>query len=395
MQPIANSIAAMRDELTAWRRDLHRHPELGYEEERTAGVVAEKLRAFGLDAVETGIGVTGVVGVLHGRGGARGEDRSILLRSDMDALAMTEETGAEHASRHPGAMHACGHDGHITMLLGAAKHLAETRNFDGTVYFCFQPAEERGAGAKAMLRDGLLERFPARAVYGMHNWPGLPVGEFAVEPGPVMAAADEFRVEIRGRGGHAAEPHMARDPVFAGAQFVSAVQGVVSRVRDPMTPAVISITTFNAGTASNVIPETASLSGTVRAFDMEVYRMIHEEMARIGAQLGAALGVDISVSIVGESYPPTVNDPEETAFADRVLSDLVGADRVRRSGGVTMGGEDFSFMAQERPGAFVFIGNGSSAPLHHPRYDFDDEAAPLGVAYWARLVEAALPVKGE
>lgn len=393
MKPIPNSIAAMQPVLAEWRQDIHRHPELGYEEHRTAGIIADKLRAFGLDAVETGIGGTGVIGTLHGRGGPGGEERSVLLRSDMDALPMTEDTGLAYASTYPGKMHACGHDGHVAMLLGAAKHLAETRNFDGTVHFCFQPAEEGGAGAAAMLKDGLLERFPARAVFGMHIWPGIPLGQFAVQPGPVMAIADEIAIEITGRGGHAAEPHLARDPVLAGAQLITALQSIVARVRDPMKPAVLSITMFHAGTASNVIPERAELMGTVRAFDQAVYDMIHAEIARICAQLGAALGVEIAFRRNGTGYPATINHPETTAFAAAVLTDLVGEDNLLTEGTAQMGGEDFSFMAQRRPGTFVFIGNGDSAPVHHPKFDFDDSAAPLGVAYWTRLVEAALPVE--
>ncbi len=389
MQPIPNSIAAMAPDLAEWRRDLHQNPELAFNEHRTAATVAEKLRAFGLDAVETGVGGPGVVGVLHGRGGPGGE--AILLRADMDALPMPEETGLPYASQNPGKMHACGHDGHTTMLLGAARHLAETRNFEGTVYFCFQPAEEGGGGAKTMIEDGLFERFPARAVYGMHNWPGAPAGTFAVRPGPVLASADEFEITVRGAGGHAAFPHRACDPIVAGAQIVTALQSIVARKVDPLKPAVVSVTRFHAGSANNVIPDEAVIGGTMRSFDPEVDTLIKDEMRRICESVAAGMGVGATL-ITGEvPYPPCVNDDAEAAFAGRVLEELVGADRVDRNRPPTMGGEDFAFMAQARPGAFVFIGNGESAPLHTTRYDFNDEVSPIGVAYWAKLVETALP----
>ncbi|MFK7942486.1 MAG: M20 aminoacylase family protein [Paracoccaceae bacterium] len=389
MIPVPNSIAALAPEITEWRRDLHRHPETNYEEYRTAGVVADKLKAWGLDAVETGIGQTGVVGVLHGRSGPGGE--AILLRADMDALPMQEEGDHEHASTIADKMHACGHDGHTAMLLGAAKHLADTRNFDGTVYFCFQPAEEGGAGAKAMLEDGLLDRFPAKAVYGMHNRPGLPLGQFAVRPGPVMASADEFIVTVTGKGGHAAKPHLSRDPVLAGAHLVTALQSIVSRRVDPFQPAVLSICVFQAGTASNVIPDEAVLKGTIRTFDEGVYAMIRKEAERICADAGKAFGVEVSFRINGTPYPPTVNDPDRTAFVTSVLEELVGAENLVHDEYPTMGGEDFAFMANARPGAFINIGNGDSSGLHTTTYDFNDEAAPFGVAYWAKLVELALP----
>ncbi|MEM7188816.1 MAG: M20 aminoacylase family protein [Pseudomonadota bacterium] len=388
MQPIPNSIAAMAPELAEWRQDLHRHPELGFQEARTAGIVAEKLRSWGFDAVETGIAKTGVVGVLHGRSGP-GE--AILLRADMDALPILEETGADHASTTPGTMHACGHDGHTTMLLGAAKHLAETRNFDGTVYFCFQPAEEGGAGAKVMLDEGLLERFPARAVYGMHNWPGMPVGTFSVRPGPVMAASDEFNVVIRGKGGHAAQPHSTSDPLIAGAHLVTALQTIVSRKIDPLKPAVVSITEFHAGTACNVIADEAKINGTTRSFDPDVYDVIITEMHRICENIAAGMGVEVALSHESQPYPATINDAAEAEFAGRVLDEVVGAESVDRDLPPTMGGEDFAFMSNARPGCFVFIGNGDSTELHTATYDFDDSSAPYGVAYWTRLVEMALP----
>lgn len=392
MKPIPNSLAARARELAEWRRDLHRHPELGYAEHRTARIVAERLRAFGLDRVETGLGGTGVVGVLHGREGAGGS--AIMLRADMDALPITEATGADYASLTPGVMHACGHDGHTTMLLGAARQLAETRNFAGTVYFCFQPAEEGGAGAKAMLDDGLFERFPVRAIYGMHNWPGLAIGQFAVKDGPVLAAAGEFTIAIHGKGSHAARPHEGRDPIVAGAQLVTALQTVVSRVVDPLQPAVLSVTRFAGGTTHNVIPDRAELLGTIRSFDEGVYAQIQREIDRIAGRLAEALDLRIEVTHGPNPYPPTINNPAEADFAESVLRATFGDAAVHRGHEPTMAGEDFAFLSREVPGAYILIGNGDSAPLHHPAYDFDDRAAPLGAAYWVSLVERALPRAG-
>lgn len=389
MQPIPNSIAAMQPELTEWRRDFHKHPELGYEETRTSGIIAEKLQSWGLDAVETGIGKTGVVGVLHGK---NGPGRAILLRTDIDALPMPEENETEHASVYDGKMHACGHDGHLTMLLGAAKHMAETRNFDGTVYFCFQPAEEGGAGAQAMIEDGLFERFPAEEVYGMHNWPGTKAGTFAVRPGPVMASADEFNIVVRGQGGHAAQPHTTRDPIVAGAQIVNALQTIVSRKVDPLKPAVLSVTKFQAGTAHNIIPDEALIAGTMRSFHEEVADQIIEEMKQICQQVSTAMGVTATLETSEIAYPATVNDEALSEFSKNVLIDLVGEDNVELDRPPTMGGEDFAFMARAKPGSFVFIGTGEDvAPLHTTKYDFNDEISPLGVAYWTKLVETALP----
>jgi amidohydrolase len=393
MKPIPNSIAAQAGELAEWRQDFHRHPELGYAEHRTAAKVAERLTALGLDGVETGIGGTGVLGVLHGRGGPGGE--AIMLRADMDALPIDEATGAAYASTTPGTMHACGHDGHTTMLLGAAKHLAETRNFDGTVYFCFQPAEEGGGGAKAMLDDGLFQRYRPRAVYGMHNWPGMPVGQFTVKDGPVLAAADAFTITITGSGSHAARPQDSRDPIIAGAQLITALQTVVSRVIDPLQPAVLSVTAFSAGSTHNVIPDQAVLMGTTRCFDDGVMQQICDEMDRLCAQIGAAMRVEIGIERNPIPYPPTINDPAEADFAETVMREAFGDANVVRGHAPTMAGEDFSFFAREVPGCYVMIGNGDSAPLHNSGYDFNDEAAPLGVAYWARLVESALPRQAE
>jgi len=389
MKPIPNSIAAQAAELAEWRQDLHRHPELGYNEHRTAAKVAERLGAFGFDAVETGIGGTGVLGVLHGRNGPGGA--AILLRADMDALPIMETTGADYASTNPGVMHACGHDGHTTMLLGAAKHLAATRNFDGTVYFCFQPAEEGGAGAKAMLDDGLLQRYRPRAVYGMHNWPGLPVGEFAVKDGPVLAATGMFTVTVTGKGGHGAEPHAARDPIVAAAHLVTGLQSIVARVVDPQQPAVLSVTAFNAGSTFNVIPGEAVLKGTIRAFDEGVKALIIAEMDRICAQTAGAFAVAVEIDRGTVAYPPTINDKAQADVAEAVMREVFGDEAVHRGHAPTMAGEDFAYFSRAVPGAYVFIGNGGSAPLHNAGYDFNDAAAPLGVAYWARLVEKALP----
>jgi hippurate hydrolase len=388
---IINRIGDFQDDMTAWRRDLHAHPELGFEETRTAALVADRLRAFGLDEVHTGLARTGVVGVL--KAGAGG--RAIGLRADMDALPIVEATGLPYASQHQGRMHACGHDGHTPMLLGAARYLAETRNFDGTVYFIFQPAEEMLAGGRVMVEEGLLERFPAEQVFGMHNWPRLPLGEFAMRPGPVMAAADRIAIRLIGRGGHGAMPQHARDPVVAGAQIVSALQTIVARNADPIDRAVVSITRFHAGDADNVIPHGAVLGGTARSFTPEMRDLIERRIGEIGRGIAQALGVEAEVSYE-RGYPPTVNSEAETELAAAAAAAVVGADKVDRAPAPVMGAEDFSFMLEQRPGSYVFIGNGGGddAPMvHHPRYDFNDEVLPYGASYWARLVEQLLPTR--
>lgn len=395
MKPLDNAIAMMADDLTEWRRWLHQRPELGYEEREAQAFIAAKLREFGVDEVHEGLAGTGVVGILHGADGpAANADRRIMLRSDMDALPMDEETGAAHASLYPGKMHACGHDGHMAMLLGAARHLADKRNFKGSVLFCFQPAEEGGAGAQRMIQDGIFDLCDVRAVFGMHSWPGAGIGEFAVSPGPVMAAADEFEIEVVGRGGHAAVPNEARDPVVAACQIVLALQTIVSRVVDPLDPAVLSVTTFNGGTTHNVIPERVTLTGTVRSFDSSVHEAIYGEMRRVIAKVAEGAGCSAEIRRSPVCYPATANDPEATEIAVRALRDVAGEDNVVTNAKPTMGAEDFAFFSQEKPGAFVFIGNGASEPLHHPAYDFDDAAAPWGVAYWTRLVETTLPRGG-
>ncbi|MEC9435630.1 MAG: M20 aminoacylase family protein [Pseudomonadota bacterium] len=391
-KPIPNSIMALEAELAEWRRDLHMHPELNYEEARTAGVVAEKLRGFGFDTVETGVGRTGVVGILHGADGpADGPEKRILIRADMDALPILEATGKPWASTTPGKMHACGHDGHTTMLLGAAKRIAETRNFSGTVVFVFQPAEEGGGGAKAMIDDGLLDRWPVRAAFGMHNSPGDAVGTFGTTPGAALAYADRFVITIRGRGGHAAMPHLADDVIVAGSQLVGAFQSIISRRRDPMNPGVISVTRFQAGSAYNVLPPSAEIWGTVRVLDDALADHLIGEMERQCRLIGEAMGVEVDAQLGLDAYPVTWNDPAMTDFAVSVMTELVGAENVTPDATAVMGGEDFAFFGQVVPASFVFIGNGDSAPLHHPEYDFDDRAAPLGVAYWSLLVERALP----
>ena len=392
-QPVPNSIAAMAEELTAWRRDLHAHPELGYEETRTAGLVAERLRAFGFDAVETGVGRTGVVGILHGASGpAESAEKRVVLRADMDALPMQETSGRPWASTAPGRMHACGHDGHTTMLLGAAKHLAETRSFDGTLVFVFQPAEEGGGGALAMIEDGLLERWPVRMAFGLHNMPGAPVGAMGTTPGAAMAYADHFVIRVTGRGGHAAFPHMAADPIVAAAQLVTAFQSIVSRRRDPMQPAVISVTRINGGTADNVIPGEVTLTGTVRTLSDDLARFLCDEMRRQCRAVGEAMGVEIDDSQIGlHPYPVCWNDPDATDFAVSVMREVVGEGAVDPAATPVLGGEDFAFFGKRVPSSFVFLGIGEAAPLHHPDYDFNDAAAPIGVAYWTRLAERALP----
>ena len=385
--PILNRIADRSDEIAAWRRHLHAHPELQYDTHMTAAFVADRLRAFGVDAVVTGIGRTGVVAVIRGE---RGAGRTIALRADMDALPIEEATGRAWSSTIAGKMHACGHDGHSAMLLGAAQHLAETRNFAGTAVVIFQPAEEGGGGAKAMLDDGLMERFGIDEVYGMHNMPGIPVGSFAIRAGGLLASADTLEVEIEGVGGHAAFPHDCTDTVLAGAAVVQAVQQIVARNVDPLKSAVISITCFNAGFTDNVIPQTARLLGTVRALDPGVRDLLERRLNEVVPAAAAAYGATARVTYRRE-YPVTVNHVRETAFAAEVAREVAGAAHVDADRPPEMGAEDFSFMLEKRPGAMIFVGNGDSAQLHHPAYDFDDAAIPAGASYWVRLVEKALP----
>jgi hippurate hydrolase len=388
--PIVNRIAALHGDITAWRRDIHAHPELLYDVHRTASTVADKLKDFGCDEVVTGLGRTGVVGVIHGRRPTDGPPKAIGLRADMDALPILEATHLPYQSTVPGKMHACGHDGHTAMLLGAARYLAETRNFAGSAVVIFQPAEEGGAGGKAMVQDGLMERFGISEVYGMHNYPGLPVGQFAIRPGPLMAAADHLTIDIEGVGGHAARPHLTIDTVMVGAQIINQLQAIVSRNVDPLQSAVISICMFHAGNADNVIPQTAQLHGTARSLTPAVQdlleRRIREVVEGVACMHGAKATLDYR-----RNYPVLSNHERETEFAAAVAGEVVGKDKVDTAVAPVMGAEDFSFMLNVRPGAFIFVGNGDSAGLHHPAYDFNDEVIPIGTSYWVRLVETALP----
>ena len=386
--PIVNRFADFHDDIVAWRRDIHRHPEILYEVHRTSAAVADKLRSFGIDEVATGIGRTGVVGVIKGRKSASG--KVIGLRADMDALPLTEKTGKDYASTAPGKMHACGHDGHTAMLLGAARYLAETRNFDGTAVVIFQPAEEGGGGGKAMVEDGMMDRWNIQEVYGMHNMPGLAVGRFATRPGPLMASTDEFTIRVEGVGGHAAKPHTTVDPIVVGTAIVQALQTIVSRTVDPIESAVVSVTKFHAGEAHNIIAETAEVAGTVRTLKPEIRDLVEARLATVVASIAAAHGATATLHY-DRNYPVTRNHPAETAFAAGVASAVVGEANVDADAPPVMGGEDFSYMLEARPGAFVFIGNGDTAGLHNPAYDFNDEAIPVGCSYWVRLVETAMP----
>ena len=388
--PVINRVADLQPDIKAWRRDLHAHPELMYEVHRTAGFVADRLREFGCDEVVTGIGRTGVVGVIKGRKPAGASDvKTIGLRADMDALPILEETGVEYASKTPGTMHACGHDGHTAMLLGAARYLAETRNFAGDAVVIFQPAEEGGAGAAAMIKDGLMDRFKIDQVYGMHNGPGLPVGSFAMCPGPIMAAMDRITIHIEGLGGHAARPHKCIDSLLVGAQLVVALQQIVSRSVDPLDAAVISICEFHAGNASNVIPQTADLKGTVRSLKAEVRDLIEKRMREVVAGVAQMTGSKIDLTY-DRGYPVVVNHAAQTQMAARVAGDIAGDTHVDTNMIPIMGAEDFSYMLEARPGAFIFVGNGDSAGLHHPAYNFNDDAISYGTSYWVKLVETTL-----
>jgi amidohydrolase len=388
---VRDSIRDMHAELTAWRRDIHAHPELAFEEHRTSDLVASKLEAFGLE-VHRGLGRTGVVGVLKaGRGG----NQAIGLRADMDALPIDEANEFAHRSTVPGKMHACGHDGHTTMLLGAARHLAQTRNFDGTVYFIFQPAEENEGGGREMVKDGLFEQFPMSAVYGMHNWPGMDVGVISAKAGAVMASMDNFEVVVRGQGTHAAMPHLGKDPVVAAASLVMALQTVPSRIVSPTDAVVVSVTQFHAGSTWNVIPTEVVMRGTVRTLDPKVQERLEPAMRRICEGVALTHGMEVELTY-HYGYPVTVNSEAETRFAREVAASVVGAENVKADLPPSMGGEDFAFMLRERPGCYVWVGNGSAAGgclLHNPRYDFNDEVLPLGVQYWAELVERALPAR--
>jgi amidohydrolase len=393
---LVEPIIAFQSELQQIRRDLHAHPELCYEEQRTADVVAARLTEWGIPVVR-GLGVTGVVGIIK-----NGSSKSTIgLRADMDALPMHEVNGFAHASRHAGKMHACGHDGHTAMLLGAARHLAANRNFDGTVYLIFQPAEEGGAGARRMIEDGLFEQFPMDAVYGMHNWPGMAAGSFGVVAGPMMASSNEFRVVVKGKGAHAAQPHKGVDPVMVAVQIAQGWQTIISREKNPLDTAVLSITQIHAGSATNVIPDEAVLVGTVRTFTTEVLDLIERRMEEIAKHTAAGFQASVDFGFK-RNYPPLVNHPQQTAFAVEAMKAVAGADKVDTNVEPTMGAEDFAFMLQAKPGCYVFIGNGEGVhragghglgpcQLHNASYDFNDTLLPIGASYWVRLAEMRLP----
>ncbi len=386
--PVINRVAEFHQEITAWRRDFHANPELLYDVHRTAGKVEEMLKSFGVDEIKTGLGRTGVVGIIKGRSTKSG--KVIGLRADMDALPITENTGKPYASTIPGKMHACGHDGHTAMLLGAAKYLAETRNFDGTVALIFQPAEEGGGGGDAMVKDGLMEKFGIEEVYGMHNFPGIPVGEFGIREGGIMAATDVFSIDIEGVGGHAALPHLAVDPIVTAAQMISGLQTLVSRNVDPVKSAVLSVTVIKAGEANNVIPRTAKITGTVRTLDEDVRDLMEQRLNDFVPQFAKSYGASASMTY-RRGYPVTVNAPQQALFAGDVAALVAGDERVNRNVNPTMGGEDFSYMLQARPGAYILVGQGDTAGLHDDKYDFNDEIIPIGVSYWIKLAETAMP----
>ncbi|WP_300031365.1 M20 aminoacylase family protein [uncultured Roseobacter sp.] len=384
--PVKNRFAELHEDITAWRRDMHENPELLFDTHRTAGLVADKLRAFGCDEVVTGIGRTGVVGVIRGKSDTSG--RVIGLRADMDALPITEETGVDYVSKTPGKMHACGHDGHTAMLLGAAQYLAETRNFNGSVAVIFQPAEEGGGGGREMCEDGMMERFGIQEVYGMHNWPGMETGQFAIRPGAFFAATDIFEIEIEGKGGHAAFPHQTIDPTVVASHIVTAAQSIASRNTDPVEQLVMSITSFETSSnAFNVIPQKVTMRGTARTMSAEVRDLVETRLTKLVQGISENFGATGRIDYT-RNYPVTVNHPEQTDFAAevarRVSGDCAEAELV-------MGGEDFAFMLEERPGAYILMGNGSSARLHHPEYNFNDDAIPAGCSWWAEIVEQRMP----
>jgi amidohydrolase len=381
---VINRIAEFADEIVGWRRDFHRHPELGYNLPRTSSRVADLLRSFGVDDVVTGIAQTGVVGVIKGRG----EGKTIGLRADMDALPVNERTGSPYASLTPGQMHACGHDGHTAMLLGAAKYLAETRNFDGTAVLIFQPAEEGGAGGKAMVEEGVMDRFGIQEVYGVHNMPGQTAGSIALRPGGLMAASDAFDIVIEGRGGHAAWPQNTVDPVVISAQVILALHTIVSRNVDPIESAVLSVTMLQGGEAFNIIPRSVKLTGTVRTLNDEMRDLMETRLRTVTTGIVETFGGKVEINY-RRGYPVTANAPEQAAYAAEVATELLGVDRVDANVTPKMGGEDFSYMLLARPGAYAFLGNGPTSELHSDTYDFNDEIIPAGVSYLVRLVESA------
>ncbi len=386
--PIINRIAQYQTDMTGWRRHLHENPELGLNCHETAAFVVGRLREFGVDEVHTGIATSGLVAIINGTG----DGPTIGLRADMDALPMTEESGVEWSSQREGLMHACGHDGHTTMLLGAAKYLCETRRFSGRVALIFQPAEENDGGGRIMVEEGMMERFDIKEAYGIHNVPNHPLGHFYTTPGPLMAGADTFHIHITGQGGHGAYPHETRDPVMAAVQIAQAFQTIITRNLHPVEKLVISVTQIHTGTVDNVIPETAYMNGTVRHFSPEVQAMVKARMGEICQGIGAAMGVEVECEY-REGYPPTINHAEQAAFATEVARDVAGDAAVNGDTGLEMGAEDFSYMLNVRPGAYLFMGIGEGAGLHNTHYDFNDEALPHGASFFARLAETALPVR--
>lgn len=385
--PVLNRIAGYADEMTEWRRHLHTIPELGQDCHKTAAYVRERLEAFGVDEIHGGFAKTGIVAIINGQS----DGPTIGLRADMDALPIEEATGLDYASTHEGKMHACGHDGHTTMLLGAAKYLAETRNFAGRVALIFQPAEETGGGAEVMVQEGIMETFNIGEVYALHNAPGHEEGTFFTEPGPIMAAVDTFHIHITGKGGHGAMPHETCDPVVAACGVATAIQTIVSRNHYALDDLVVSVTQIHTGSADNVIPDTAYLNGTVRTFDPEVRNMVERRLGEIVAGQAASYGVSAELDYE-RGYPPTVNDADRAAFAVKVAEELVGEGRVDPESGRVMGAEDFAYMLERTPGAYLCLGQGDSAGLHHPEYNFNDDVAPIGASFFARLVETAQPL---
>ena len=384
---IIKELEDLQGEMQEWRRDIHAHPEIAFEEHRTAQIVADKLESFGIE-VETGIAGTGVVGTLRKGMG----NRSIGLRADLDALLINETNDFEYKSKNPGQMHACGHDGHTTMLLGAAKYLSEKGNFDGTVNFIFQPAEENEGGGRVMIEDGLFDKYPVESVYGMHNIPGMPVGSFAIKPGPIMAAFDIFNLKVIGRGGHAAMPQTTVDPIIVGTKIIDAFQAIISRSIDPQEPSVLSVTQFHGGDAYNVIPNQVEIKGCTRCFSPNVQKKLEDEMRQISESICKAYGADCEFHYE-HRYPATINSEEEANLAGLVAQGIVGEERVNLSPKPGMGSEDFAYMLQEKPGSYIWIGNGDgegSCMIHNPGYDFNDEILPIGATYWVKMAEEIL-----
>lgn len=386
--PVINSIAALEPELTTWRRTLHQTPELGLDCFKTAAFVTEQLKSFGVTEIHSGLARSGLVAIIEGRK----PGRTIGLRADMDALPMDDLSGTDHASQVPGMAHTCGHDGHTTMLLGAAKYLAETRNFAGRAALIFQPAEENEGGGRIMVEEGMMERFDISEVYGIHNSPGTPEGHIVTAPGPVMAGVDEFTVNITGKGGHAATPQETCDPVIAAASITMALQSILGRNIPALANLVVSVTQIHTGTAMNIVPDTAMLNGTVRYFDKAVQAVVKQRMAEIVQLQAQSFGVTAEL-VYDQGYPPTINHPEQTRFAVEVAREVAGADNVVDDADPIMPGEDFSYMLEARPGAYLFLGQGDTPGCHHPKYDFNDKIAPIGASFFARLIERALPLE--